>query len=350
REAQIQLALERIRASAMAMKSSKDLFSVADTLRIQLSGLGRKELESSIIHFYPENSDVFEVWYSFYSEEAKRHINDHGFCARSVCSWSITMMDKYFSDEQAYTIESRGDMLADWYKVLEEFAPATVEHDANGKIIVPEILYYHFSKFSGGALLMISDERPADEACNLQLRAAKVFELAFQRYNDLEKAEAQTRESQIEVSLERVRAKTMAMHNSQDVGDTVATMFDEVGKLGIQTIRCGIGIMHPGGEMELWTAKPDENGKADLVIGQMDMMMHPLLKGAYTSWQNKKEFYTYDLIGDDLIAYYTAINNHPDYPVKYDIASLPSEIIHSEFHFAEGTLFVFSLEKLSAEA
>ena len=35
-----------------------------------------------------------------------------------------------------------------------------------------------------------------------------------------QKAEAQAREAQIEASLERVRSKTMAMHNSRDVGET----------------------------------------------------------------------------------------------------------------------------------
>ena len=71
----------------------------------------------------------------------------------------------------------------------------------------------------------------------------------------------------------------MAMHNSQDVGDTVATMFDELVKLGIETMRCGVGIHHEGYKMELWTAKPDATGKVELIIGDLDMKSHPLLTG-----------------------------------------------------------------------
>ena len=39
----------------------------------------------------------------------------------------------------------------------------------------------------------------------------------------------------------------MAMHNSQDVGNTVITLFNEVVNLGLdKTIRCGIGILQEG--------------------------------------------------------------------------------------------------------
>jgi hypothetical protein len=38
-----------------------------------------------------------------------------------------------------------------------------------------------------------------------------VFELSYKRYIDIEKAEAQAREAQIELGLERVRARAMAM-------------------------------------------------------------------------------------------------------------------------------------------
>ncbi len=141
----------------------------------------------------------------------------------------------------------------------------------------------------------------------------------------------------------------MAMHNSEDVGNTVATMFDELVKLGIETIRCGIGIMQEQERMEVWTAKPGANGKVDLIIGRMDMSMHPLLQGAYNGWKNKEDFFSYQLKNDDLINYYTIINDQPDYPVKYEISSLPHEIFHNDFYFAEGTLYVFSLEQLSLE-
>ena len=48
-------------------------------------------------------------------------------------------------------------------------------------------------------------------------RFARVFEQAYTRFLDLQKAEAQTREAQIQLALERVRARTMAMHHSHEI-------------------------------------------------------------------------------------------------------------------------------------
>ena len=52
-------------------------------------------------------------------------------------------------------------------------------------------------------------------------RFANVFEQTYTRFLDLQKAEAQAREAQIELALERVRARTMAMQNSDELSETV---------------------------------------------------------------------------------------------------------------------------------
>ena len=55
--------------------------------------------------------------------------------------------------------------------------------------------------------------------------------------------EKQKHELEIEAALERVRAKTMAMQNSQDVSVATAVMFNELSRLGVEKMRCGIGIL-----------------------------------------------------------------------------------------------------------
>ena len=70
-----------------------------------------------------------------------------------------------------------------------------------------------------------------------------MFDLAYRTYTDITKAEAQAREAQIEAALERVRARTMAMHKSDDLTSAVATVFEELRTLGLKTIRCGVGIL-----------------------------------------------------------------------------------------------------------
>ena len=56
-----------------------------------------------------------------------------------------------------------------------------------------------------------SDKYLSQETIQLLERFAGVFDLTYTRFLDLQKAEAQAREAQIEVALERVRARAMAM-------------------------------------------------------------------------------------------------------------------------------------------
>jgi hypothetical protein len=59
------------------------------------------------------------------------------------------------------------------------------------------------------------------------------------RFLDLQKAEAQAREAQIELALERVRARTMAMQKSDELAEAAQLLYHEFGTLGINTITCG---------------------------------------------------------------------------------------------------------------
>ncbi len=178
-----------------------------------------------------------------------------------------------------------------------------------------------------------------------------MFGQTYRRYLDLQKAEAAAREAQIEAALERVRSKTMAMHNSQDVGDTVGVMFHEFVKLGIEKmIRCGIGIMsHEHRTMELWTAKWGENEKVNLLIGHLDMTIHKMLGSIYDAWKSKQSNFTYHLAGSDLVTYAKVINSYPDYPLKYDLNSLPPAQFFNDFSFNEGVVFAFTSNSLSDE-
>ncbi|MEQ1587814.1 MAG: hypothetical protein ABL895_18150, partial [Cyclobacteriaceae bacterium] len=178
-EANIEAALERVRAKALAMQSSEDLIEVANVLREQMGRLGQPELESSIVQLYQENSNSFDAWYSFRSGAEQKIVTGTAKVAFSISQWSREVLEKYRSPETEYTLVSSGTKLREWYGVLQQAAPETITYDSDGEMQVPEILYYHFSKFSGGALLTISSKQPSDETKELQVRAASVFDFGY---------------------------------------------------------------------------------------------------------------------------------------------------------------------------
>ena len=334
----------------MAMHASEDLFSVAEVLHDQLAQLGEEELESSIIHIYPENSPTFDAWYSYRAtDNSSKKVTDRAIIPNDACSWTIELLSLYQSDETSYMIESRGKMLRDWYQVLQQVAPDTLDYDKKGKIIVPKVLYYHFSKFSGGALLMISIEPPTDEAKDMQSRAAAVFDLAYRRFLDLQMAEKQTREAQIEAALERVRASTMAMHSSEDVGTATMVLFQELENLGIEILRCGVSIIKENRTMEVWAASGSSAGDVFTVPGIVDMTFHPMVNQLFDYWKSGKEVFTYELKGKDAERYYKTLENMPNYKVPMG-KNLPDRHISNGFLFKEGALFAFTEDFLSKES
>ena len=107
---------------------------------------------------------------------------------------------------------------------------------------LPETQIHHLANFSQGNLLFITLE-PCPEFHDVFKRFAAVFEQTYTRFLDLQKAEAQARESQIELALERVRARAMAMQTSGELAELVDTLFKELTKLDFTLSMCIINII-----------------------------------------------------------------------------------------------------------
>ncbi|MEO7358390.1 MAG: hypothetical protein ABIY50_12805, partial [Ignavibacteria bacterium] len=344
KEAQIEAALERVRNRTMAMQKSEELKEVIQVVYEQFVNLNILVDHAGFDMDYKAGDD-HDLW-----------ITDKLGSPSKVtvpyfdCVYYNRFKEAKEKGEDFFAMNLTFDEKNKFYQKLIELVPGIPDESkkflfncpglGTSTVLLDNVGLY-IENFSG---IPYSDEE------NVTLmRFGKVFQQTYTRFLDLQKAEAQVRESKIEAALERVRSKTMAMHNSREVGETIAVMFDEFRKLGIETYRCGIGIMDEAKEMETWAAKSDKIGKVELIIGYLDMSTHPLLKGAFNNWKNKKESYYYQLKGKDLIKYFTAINRNENYPVTYDLNSLPKEIFHNDFYFNEGTLFVFTLKKLTSE-
>jgi hypothetical protein len=96
-------------------------------------------------------------------------------------------------------------------------------------------------------------------------RFSKVFEQSYVRFLDLQKAEAQAREAQIEAALERVRSRAMAMHTSNELKEVAKEMRNQLHLLGQKELEtCAIHLWDEStGQFEAWAAlrSPDNTGK-----------------------------------------------------------------------------------------
>ena len=91
----------------------------------------------------------------------------------------------------------------------------------------------------------------------------------------------------------------------------------------------------------MWTARAIAGEKAKLIIGKLNLKAHQPLTSVYNAWKAKETFYQYDLLGDDLINYYKAINNSKFYPTKFNLDTLPSTEIQSDFFSRRSCIFFY---------
>ncbi|NNK76895.1 MAG: SnoaL-like domain-containing protein, partial [Maribacter sp.] len=347
RETQIELALEKVRTASMTMKKGEELAKVISVVFTQLKVLGI-DSEGCGLNLY-DNEEGMDLWMSGFGEDVHPksfHISyfDHPYYEMQLNDWK--KQKKYrviaFEGDLKRSYDHQTFANKDFFKLPKDIKKAFLAKETT----ISSAAYMKY-----GMLEMIGGEALSEDQADILCRFAGVFEQAYTRFLDIKKAEAQAREAQIETALERVRSKTMAMHNSDDVAGTVITLFDEVINLGLDhSIRCGIGILEGTDQMETWSVTFTTTGKVDLKMGMLNMAAHPILKAVKNAWKSGETSYAHEYKGKDVTTYYTALNNEPNYPFYVELNSLPDKMFTKSFFFSEGILFAHTENPISEEA
>lgn len=343
REAQIEASLEKIRARTMAMQHSNELPETSYILFQQLKALG-EPAEQLTIGVVDEENKVFEISATLHGNKLQkifRHSIDEPYMMRK-------MYHAWKTEQSTLVVELRGDEL----NAYNRYRNALTNTDIFPTDLGNEdkrIVYASF--FSKGLLALASNEPRPPQSLELLERFAAAFDLTYTRFLDLQKAEAQTRESQIEVALERVRTQAMAMQKSDDLSNAVAVVFEEMDKLNLGMLRCGIGILdREKRTADVFSTTISEGDKIVQVSGNESMDIHPLLKGAFDTWLTLDD-HDYILEGDDLVEYYKAVSKTNFHlPESQLIADKNQRQYYFRATFTQGGLFAFSETPFTDEA
>ncbi|MEP2669195.1 MAG: ATP-binding protein [Cyclobacteriaceae bacterium] len=331
REAQIELALERVRARTMAMQQSAELRDAGNMVFQQMKELGI-EAETSWLWFIDPKKDSLEIWTTHENKLAdpvKVRASDLWTFKKEIDGWkkgkpslelSIPKKEAIQSIKKVFGVKIHNNKLATHFHLLQ-------------------------TRHQFGFLGLGTWHEATKEERQICSRFSKVFEQTYRRFLDLQKAEAQAREAQIEAALERVRAKTMAMHSSDDVNKAVVTFFGEIKKLGIEQMSCGLNILHKSGDMETWTAKGV--GKDTVATsGKLDMLVHPSVKKLFKDWKAKKTSSIYELKGKEVKDFFKIVYAQRDYSTPK--VKLPDRLFLNNFLIPEGSLWAFTHDELEA--
>ncbi len=351
RESQIQLALERVRARTMAMHKSEELGEAAVLLYREFQSLGLSRFLNCGYMVIDEIHNKQDGW--------------------------LTRPDRTGMVMEPFTLPLTGDpVLKDRYNAWKRKDPVfsqvvggvklrshieyaslhlgSKEVDRLVRENFPDPTIFYCGNFAYGYLSIITGEPLTAEQELLLARFTKVFEQTYTRFLDLQKAEAQAREAQIEAALERVRSKAMSMQKSEDLANAVGIVFEELDKLNLGMQRCGIGILNKEKKCgQIWTTTKSDNNTVVQVSGDESMDVHPLLQGAFEAWLSQEADYSYVLKGDDLNNYYKAlIDEDFRLPDSQSLVAGTEGLVQYYYTaiFSSGGLFAFRETEFPEEA
>ncbi len=271
REVEIELALEKVRSRTMEMQHSDELLDVASVMFQQIKALGVPqwncgfniwEMGAEECTYYPGSPDGKITPFT-----CKIPLNEHAVFKRFEASKK--------RGEELLIYEKEGEEQKDHYEYMlslpgvGDFLRTMMDADFE----LPTFQIDHVANFAYGNLLFITYEH-FPEMHQVFKRFAKVFEQTYTRFLDLQKAEEQAREALIETSLERVRSRTMGMHNSGELKEVIQILFDQIHNLNINIYATGVGPNYKNSDdFNIWTADIGHTFPTKIRIPYFD---HPL--------------------------------------------------------------------------
>ncbi len=294
RELEIETALEKVRAIAMGMKHQADMLEVCKTIAEQLKQLGVNEIRNVQTAIINEAKGTY-LNYEFYAKHKKIFTTEVNFKNNKIQEkFAVQMLA---GAEELLTQNLKGKKLKDWYAYQQ-----TTNQFVDKYLEQAESLNYYWYSLGPVALGISSYASLTDEEINLFKRFRNVFELAYRRFVDIEKAEAQAREATIEAALERVRSRTMGMNTSAEMKDLVSIVIKQLIGLGFKIDLANFNYLRFSKEWLLWMATPDFTYPELLRI---PVINHPLFNRPIEAYKQGQDFMSDILTAEEFKSAYT---------------------------------------------
>src|SRR6056297_1437288 len=347
REAEVELALERVRARSMAMQNSGELAEVASLLFQQMKELGISTYSSGFT-IWDEDRDKLISWVC----NADGSLNPPFYMPMTEESWHREQYESWKKGEDFIVKDLAGEDWKAYFRYLRSFPlldKAFATSEAAGHPM-PVRQVHHAANFSHGNLLFITLEHKP-KAHELFKRFAKVFDQTYTRFLDLQKAEAQAREAQIEAALERVRSRTMAMQKSSELGDVAAELFAQMNQLVDNLWTCGFVLCEKGRDEDEWWLSMDGDFTRGFFMPNVGDYAHGSL---YEGWVQGEEFRAVQLDGKTLQQHYDWLMEIPVSRAIFEemdaagIARPDWQKLHAAY-FSKGYLVLITREPCAEE-
>ncbi|HJS54230.1 MAG TPA: nuclear transport factor 2 family protein, partial [Chitinophagaceae bacterium] len=319
REAEIQLALERVRARSLAMHHTSELQDVVDIVAQQLHNIDMDINGGVFLTINDEVDEDLPLWASsgaadyvqkvvvpFFDRPIFTHLRD-----------AIKRGNNFFTEE--YSKKEKDEM----FHHLFRYAPwSSSPEERKEELLSCEGGLARSAAISQRTSIAVTNhngKKFSDEDHGILKRFGNVFEQSYTRFLDLQKAEAQAREAQIQLALERVRARTMAMQHSDELKDAAALLFQQVKSLGVPAYSCGYNIWEKN-EKEFTSWMSTQDGRDFNGVPNIPLTEDANFIRYVESKQNGEQFFVLELRGERMQEHYEYLKTIPAFKAYFDYA------------------------------
>ena len=260
------LAVERVRAEAMAMRQSKDLLKVIAVLYEEMKRLGSDTYAANI--FFVDTDGGYYTPYVAFRNPRKDGIDWNNPDIVKMSADTIAFIDDRMELEQLEQSEHYN-----WIDCWRRSEVHTYEEeikDARIKKLSEKLglerplplasntgkLFFFNVPFQYGVIGFHEFSEAPDLIAAVE-ELAKALDLGYMRFLDFQRLEAQNRELEIDRALERVRAEIAAMRRTDDSEKAVRVLGEELQKVSIDIDMLGV-IIFEGDRAQRggWTLTP----------------------------------------------------------------------------------------------
>ncbi len=280
RTVEIEAALEKVRDRTIVMRNSRELSETSAVLFNELKELGIHAIRTGVGIFDDANA-AMELWLTTVSDnqEVIQILDYFSLYIHPVFENIIPARQQ----NKPYALtQLEGNQVKEYYQSMSTYLSQPQNHQYHEK----EFFYSFF--FSQGTLNVVAKQSLTEEECSIMIRFARVFGLIYTRFQDLQKAEAQTRDAFRQNSLDRVRAETASMRTADDLERITPLIWRELVMLGVPFFRCGVFIVdETSKQVHSYLSTPEGTSLA---------VLHLPFDGADTTkrivehWQSKKVY------------------------------------------------------------
>ena len=248
KELETEAALERVRSRSMGMQKSEELKEVIKIVYQQLTQLKINLDHSGFVVDYKSGGD----WHFWIADEQDIPSKITHPYFESV--WANQFNEAKEKGADLFATNLNFEEKNKFYNELLSYVPGLPEASKKFYLNCPglaatTVLFDNVSLY----IENFKGTPYTDEENKILLRFGKVFQQTYTRFLDLQKAEAQAREGQVQLAMERVRARTMAMQHSNELPEAANLLFQQVQALGMPAWSAGYCIWDDGKKaITLW--------------------------------------------------------------------------------------------------